>query len=128
MISYFEIGGDIVELKADYDYGSGKTTAKQHRASKSQAKQVRGIGRDLKAIKSQSPATVGMNWETVGYAAGGAVTAAYAWATLPVVLADGPLPFVDLAWAVSVHKFGRTATRVGSRAGRILDQHEFMYE
>jgi len=127
MISYFEIGGDLVELKADYDYGSGKTSAKQHRASKSKAKQSRAIARDMKRIQADAPEAIG-DWESIGYAAGGVMTIAYAWATLPVVAVDGPLPFMDLAWAASVAKFGKTATRTGSRIGNKLDEMEFMYE
>jgi len=127
MISYFEIGGDIVELKADYDYGSGKTTAKQHRASKSKAKQARSFSRDVKRIVKDAPETVG-DWESIGYVAGGVVTAAYAWATLPVVVLDGPLPILDIAWGASVAKFGRNATQLGGKIGSILDEHEFMYQ
>lgn len=37
--------------------------------------------------------------------------------TYPVTLADGPLPFMDLAWLVGLHKAGERGASIGGDIG-----------
>jgi len=46
----------------------------------------------------------------------------YGLATLPVVAADGPLPFVDAAWAWSTYRVTRRAQQVGGAVGAEIDE------
>ena len=46
----------------------------------------------------------------------------YGLATLPVVAVDGPLPFLDAAWAWSTYRFTRRAQEVGGTIGREIDE------
>ena len=46
----------------------------------------------------------------------------YGLATLPVVAVDGPLPFVDAAWAWSTYRVTRRAQQVGGAVGAEIDE------
>lgn len=60
--------------------------------------------------------------EQIGYVAGGVYAGGLYALTAPVTLLDGPLPFVDAAWAIG---FGVAVTRgsaAGGKAGRFADE------
>jgi hypothetical protein len=121
--SFFEIGGELIELEADYNYGVNQdpTRRKQQRAI---AREVKSAG---KAMHSMSKtATKNDTWgpaETLGYGIGLGAGVVYATATFPVVLADSPLigP-ADLLWFASSIKFMQKSTAIGKKMGEEVDQ------
>jgi hypothetical protein len=46
----------------------------------------------------------------------------YGLATLPVVALDGPLPFLDAAWAFATFRVTRRAVSVGKEVGKFIDE------
>jgi len=76
---------------------------------------------------STTLATISVNqrdpdkWEDIGRVVG-ATSAAIIYATsAPVVLTDGPLPFVDAAWLWAGARFVHTGSKVGAYAGEFVD-------
>ena len=97
--TYFEIGGELIELHADMQYGSGNTTAKKRKQQRASARDVKSIGKDIK--KMEKTVSSKDSWgpaEEFGFGFGLGVGIAYSAATFPVVVADGPLPIADFAW------------------------------
>ena len=124
-VTYFEIGGDLVELHADYKYATGQITAKKR-------KQQRAVARDLKSIgktsKKMSKAAESRDeWgpaEAFGYGVGLGAGIAFAVITFPVVAADGPLigP-ADLAWLAASMRIMSKTTTTGRQIGEKVDDH-----
>lgn len=46
----------------------------------------------------------------------------YGLATLPVVAVDGPLPFLDAAWAWTTYRVTRRGQQVGGAIGKEIDE------
>jgi len=121
--SFFEIGGELIELEAEYQYGlnSDPTRRKQQRAI---AREVKSAGKavDSMANTAKDQDTWGPA-ETIGYGIGLGAGVVYATATFPVVLADSPLigP-ADLLWFASSIKFMQKSTAIGKKMGEEVDQ------
>ena len=121
--SFFEIGGELIELEAEYDYGTHvqPQRRKQQRALAREVKQAgKSIDKMAKTAKQQD------TWgpaETIGYGIGLGAGVIYATATFPVVLADSPLigP-ADLLWFASSIKFMQKSTSIGKKMGEEVDQ------
>ena len=121
-ISYFEIGGELIELKADYDYAVGGTTASK-RKQRATAKDVKSIG---KSMDKMTKTTSDDGWgpaEKIGYGIGLAAGVAFAVGTFPVVMADSPLigP-ADLAWFAASARFMQKSTAIGQKGGQKVDE------
>jgi len=71
----------------------------------------------LDAIKENS-----FGFEEAGSLAGLWFGMAYGLATLPVVALDGPLPFLDAAWAFATFRVTRRAVSVGKEVGKFIDE------
>ena len=122
--SFFEIGGQIVELENDVAFGMGKRSAKEHKTRKSAIKPV------VKTLEKTVDVLVGgyeaasedrFGFEEAGKLVGlwfGLIVAA---ATLPVTVVDGPLPFMDAAWLISSARITKTAIDVGGQIGSMID-------
>ena len=121
-VSYFEIGGELIELHADMQYGSGNITAKKRKQQRASARDVKSIGKDVKKMEKQiaSKDTWGPA-EEFGIGFGLGVGVIYSVATLPVVVADGPLPIFDLAWAASSFRVTQRSMEVGGKVGSAVD-------
>jgi len=119
--SYFEIGGQVIELKADYDYAIGKSTAQQRNIQRKMAKDVRSI-KKVPEMGSFSKESEMGTYETVGHYLGLGAGVAFGVATFPVTQADTPLigP-ADLAWFAGTIKFTQKAQTVGRTVGSWLD-------
>ncbi len=63
-----------------------------------------------------------VSFEQVGEFVGVWFGMVYGLATLPVVAVDGPLPFVDAAWAWSTYRITRRAQQVGGAIGAEIDE------
>lgn len=73
--------------------------------------------KNLSYIKKQRKGT----WESRGSTIG-AVTAAGIYSfTYPVTLIDGPLPFVDIAWAYGLLRTARSGAAIGAEIGSWFD-------
>ena len=99
-ITYFEIGGELIELKADYQIGQGQISASKRKQQRAIAKDVKSIGKSVDKMSKKTTSDDG--WgpaEKIGYGVGLAAGVAFAVATFPVVVADSPMigP-ADLAW------------------------------
>jgi len=116
--SYFEIGGQVIELKADYDYATGKSTAQQRNVQRKMAKDV-GIIEEVPGFMSDD----GMGtFETIGRYAGLGAGVLFGVATFPVTQADSPLigP-ADFAWFSATVKFTQKAQYLGQTVGSWID-------
>ena len=119
--SYFEIGGQVIELKADYDYATGKSTAQQRNIQRRMAKDVRVISKVPEVISSRTSTKMG-TFETIGRYTGLGAGVLFGVATFPVTQADSPLigP-ADFAWFSATIKFTQKAQAVGQTVGSWLD-------
>jgi len=75
------------------------------------------IKASIDSIKENS-----FGFEEAGSMAGLWFGMAYGLATLPVVALDGPLPFLDAAWAFATFRVTRTAVSVGKEIGKTIDE------
>lgn len=121
--TYFEIGGELIELEADYSYGTGRTSAKRRKQQRAVAKDVKSIGKSASKIAKTSEGIE--TWgpaEQFGYGYGLGVGVIFMVATAPVVLADSPLigP-ADLAWFAASMRMMDKATNVGRSVGAFVD-------
>jgi len=119
--SYFEIGGQVIELKADYDYATGKSTAQQRNVQRKMAKDVRQTSKVSSIISPAKKSEMG-TFETIGHYTGLGAGVAFGVATFPVTQADTPLigP-ADLAWFAATIKFTQKAQYAGRTVGSWLD-------
>jgi len=121
--SFFEIGGELIELEADYNSGR-MSNAKRRTQQRAPARKVNQAGKamDSMAKTAKQDDTWGPA-ETIGYGIGLGAGVVYATATFPVVLADSPLigP-ADLLWFASSIKFMQKSTSIGKKMGEEVDQ------
>jgi len=120
--SYFEMGGKLIELKADYDYATGESTAQQRNVQRKMAKDVRII-EEVPGIITTSSSDDGMGtFETVGHYVGLGAGVMFGVATFPVTQLDSPLigP-ADLAWFGATIRFTQKAQTIGRTVGEWLD-------
>jgi len=119
--SYFEIGGQVIELKADYDYATGKSTAQQRNIQRKMAKDVRVISKVPSVVSPGTSVKMG-TYEKMGHYAGLGAGVLFGVATFPVTQADSPLigP-ADFAWFASTVKFTQKAQHLGQTVGSWLD-------
>lgn len=116
--SYFEIGGQVIELKADYDYATGRTSASERNVQRKMAKDIRIMEEVPAAVSSGGMGT----FEKVGHYVGLGAGVMFGVATFPVTQADSPLigP-ADFAWFAATIKFTQKAQTVGRTAGSWID-------
>ena len=119
--SYFEMGGQVIELKADYDYATGKSTAQQRNVQRKMAKDIRTIEKVPEMVSSAASSEMG-TFETIGRYTGLGAGVMFGVATFPVTQADSPLigP-ADFAWFAATVKFTQKAQMVGQTVGSWLD-------
>jgi len=119
--SYFEIGGQVIELKADYDYATGKSTAQQRNIQRKMAKDVRVISKVPGVVSTGTKSEMG-TFEAIGCYTGLGAGVMFGVATFPVTQADSPLigP-ADFAWFSATIKFTQKAQMVGQTVGSWLD-------
>jgi len=120
--SYFEIGGDLVELHSDYQYSTGQTSIKKRKQQRAVARNIKSIGKDVEKMSTSSSSNGWGPAEKVGYGLGIAAGTAFAITTFPVVVADSPMigP-ADLAWFAAATRFMQKTTTAGRRAGEFVD-------
>lgn len=120
--TYFEIGGELIELHADYQYGTGQTSVKKRKQQRAVARNVKSIGKDVEKMSTSSSSNGWGPAETVGYGLGIAAGVTFAIATFPVVVADSPMigP-ADLAWFAASTRFMQKSTTLGRKSGEYVD-------
>ena len=119
--SFFEIGGDLIELKADFDYAVGEISASKRKQQKTISKDMKSIG---KVTRGKSTSDDGWGpGEKIGYGLGVGAGALFAIGTFPVVVADSPMigP-ADLAWFAASARFMTKSTTIGRKVGRTADK------
>lgn len=121
--TFFEIGGELIELKADYDYGAGNISATRRKQQKTIVKNMKSVGKSMD--KMQKTASSDDGWgpaESIGYGLGLAAGIAFGIATFPITQADTPLigP-ADLAWFAGAARFMDKSTNIGRRTGEYVD-------
>jgi len=120
--SFFEMGGKVIELKADYDYATGKSTAQERNVQRKMAKDVRII-EEVPDVLTTSSSDGGMGtFETVGHYVGLGAGVMFGVATFPVTQADSPMigP-ADLAWFGATVRFTQRAQTIGRTVGSWAD-------
>ncbi len=120
--TYFEIGGELIELHSDYQYQTGQTSVKKRKQQRAVAKNIKSIGKDVEKMSTSSSSNGWGPAEKVGYGLGVAAGAAFAITTFPVVVADSPMigP-ADLAWFAAATRMMQKTTTVGRRTGEFVD-------
>jgi len=120
--TYFEIGGELIELHADYQYETGQTSVKKRKQQRAIARNVKSIGKDVEKMSTSSSSNGWGPAEKVGYGLGIAAGTAFAITTFPVVVADSPMigP-ADLAWFAASARFMDKATTLGRKSGEFVD-------
>jgi len=121
-VSFFEIGGELIELKADYDYATGRSTASDRNVQRKMAKDVRHITKIPEVLSAKRKDSGMGTYETVGHYAGLGAGVVFGVVTFPVTQLDTPLigP-ADLAWFAATIKFTQKAQYVGRTLGSQLD-------
>jgi hypothetical protein len=116
--SYFEMGGQVIELKADYDHATGRTSASERNVQRKMAKDIRIIEEVPAAVTSGGMGT----FEKIGHYTGLGAGVMFGVATFPVTQADSPLigP-ADFAWFSATIKFTQKAQYTGRTVGKWLD-------
>jgi len=120
--SFFEMGGKVIELKADYDYATGKSSAQERNIKRKMAKDFRVI-EEVPSVLTTSSSDDGMGtFETIGHFAGLGAGVMFGVATFPVVVADSPMigP-ADLAWFGATIRFTQKAQTIGRTVGSWAD-------
>ena len=123
-VTFFEIGGELIELNADYEYATGQTSAKKRKQQRAIAKDVKSIGKSVDKMSKKTTSDDG--WgpaEKIGYGVGLAAGVVFAVATFPVVVADSPMigP-ADLAWFVASARMIDRTTTLGQKSGAYVDE------
>jgi len=125
LVSYFEIGGRIVECAIDVNYQTSNMTRKQQRTNKRAVKDVVTTGKKAGKVVTESVTAANedrFGAEEVGQLVGLWFGMVYGLATLPVVALDGPLPFLDAAWIISTARVTKTAIDIGGDVGSVIDR------
>ena len=125
LVSYFEIGGRIVECAIDVNYETSSMTRKQQRQSKTAVKEVVKTGKHAGKVMTESLSAVQedrFGFEEAGQLVGLWVGLGFGLVTMPVVALDGPLPFADVAWVISTARMTKTAIDAGGDIGAIIDR------
>lgn len=120
MTQYLNMGGQLIDLYADYEYARGDSSDR----ARDRRKDLRTLAKTSHTTNQiiQNVSEPGMGrYEKIGAGVGLGVGIAYGYATLPVVALDGPLPFFDLAWAYSTARMTQKAVRTGRYVGKQFD-------
>ena len=89
--SFFEIGGELIEIKSDYDYGVGNISATKRKQQKNIVKDMKSVGKTMdKMTKTASSDDTWGPAESVGYGIGLVAGVAFGVATFPLTQADSP--------------------------------------
>ena len=110
-VSYFEIGGRIVECAIDVNYETSSMTRKEQRQSKTAVKEVVKTGKHAGKVMTESLSAAQedrFGFEEAGQLVGLWVGLGFGLVTMPVVALDGPLPFADAAWVISTARMTKT--------------------
>ena len=118
MTQFLNVGGDLIDLYADWEYA--RSDELRGRGRRDDLRLLSKTAKTTGQIAKQAQDSMG-TWEKFGGTVGLGVGVVYGYVTLPVVVADGPLPFLDLAWAYSTARFTRSAIDTGRRAGKHFD-------
>jgi len=119
MTQFLNLGGELIDLYADYEYAR-QDSSPDARSRREDLYLLSKTTKTVGQISKQAQDEMG-TWEAVGGTVGLAVGVAYGYATLPVVVLDGPLPFLDMAWAYSTARFTYRAIETGRSVGKKFD-------
>ena len=120
MTQILVVGGKLIDLYADYEYARGDSSDR----ARDRRKDLRTLAKTARTTNQiyQTVSEPGMGrYEKIGGAVGLGVGVAYGYATLPVVVFDGPLPFFDIAWAYSTARFTQKSVKTGRMIGKQFD-------
>jgi len=122
--SFFEIGGELIELESDFRYATGDISAKKRKQHRALAKDVRSIGKSIKGISKEAE---GLDaWgpaEQFGFGFGIGIGVVFAVVTLPATQLDSPMigP-ADAAWFAATLRFMHKSARTGRHVGAYVDE------
>lgn len=118
MTKILNVGGQLIDLYADYQYavGVGNGVVGDRRK---EMRQVATLARKTeRVVRSRRMG----KYERAGHHVGTGVGVAYAISTAPITLLDSPLPGpADVLWAISVMEFTDQAQSAGRSVGKMFD-------
>jgi len=116
MTQFLNVGGDLIDLYADYEYARQDSSDR----ARDRRDDLRTLAKTARVISDISPSGPG-RYETIGGTVGLGMGIVYGYATLPVVVVDGPLPIFDMAWAYSTARFTKKSVDAGRKFGKQFD-------
>jgi len=121
LVTYFEIGGKLVELEETFQDMTGLGPSRSA-ASKEAIYQVLQTFDIIEpSIENLLSSNVELTWEDLGRLTGATAGVVVAISTSPLTLVDGVLAIADAAWWVANATFTKRSMATGARVGAYVD-------
>ena len=123
LVTYFEIGGKLVELEETLQEATGLGSPRGADSKEAIREVLQTLDLIEPSIERILSSNVEVTWEDIGRLTGGGIGVAVAISTSPLTLVDGVLPIADAAWWVSNATFTKRSMATGARIGLFLDEN-----
>ncbi len=123
LVTYFEIGGKLVELEEVLQEMTGLGTPRSSASNEVIREALRTADLLEPAVENLLSSNREVTWEDIGKLTGGAVGVGMAIASSPLTLVDGVLPIADAAWWAANATFTKRSVMTGARIGLFLDDN-----
>lgn len=121
MVTYFEIGGKLVELEETLQEMTGLGSERSSASVEAIREVLQTLDLIEPSVENLLSSNVEVTWEDVGRLSGAGVGVAMAIASSPLTLVDGVLPIADAAWWVANATFTKRSMATGARVGAFVD-------
>lgn len=122
LVTYFEIGGKLVELETTLQEMTGLGQPRSVASKEAIREVLQTFDLIEPSIENLLSSNVEVSWEDIGILVGAGVGVAFAISTSPLTMADGPvLPIADAAWWLAQATFTRRSIATGARVGAYVD-------
>jgi hypothetical protein len=122
-VTYFEIGGKLVELEETLQEMTGLGQERSAASKEAITEVLQAFDIIEPSIEKLLSSNVEVSWEDIGRLTGGGIGVGMAIATYWTTWVDGPLPVMDLAWLAAQATFTKRSMATGARVGLFLDEN-----
>lgn len=123
LVTYFEIGGKLVELEETFQDMTGLGSRRTASSVEAIQEVLHTLDIIEPSIENLLSSNIEVSWEDIGRFSGAGVGVAAAISTSPLTLVDGVLPIADAAWWVANATFTKRSMATGARIGLFLDEN-----
>ena len=123
LVSYFEIGGKLVELEETLQQMTGFGQERSNASKEAITEVLQTLDLMEPSIEKLLSSNVEVSWEDIGRLTGAGIGVGVAIASSPLTLVDGVLPIADAAWWVANATFTKRSMATGARVGLFLDEN-----